>query len=75
VFGALYTALDVIGAKPEVRDNHPGPTILSFPSLVYWSRSAFGALGNPSSALDIGASLLGIAFTTRSMGDPRNVPL
>jgi hypothetical protein len=74
-FGALHTALDVIGAKPEVRDNHFGPTILSFTSLVCWSRSAFGTLGNPSSALDIGGSLLGMAFTFRSVGDPHNVPL
>jgi hypothetical protein len=74
-FGALHTTLDVIGAKPEVRDNHLGPTILSFPSPVCWSRSAFGALGNLSSALDIGGSLLGMAFTTRFVGDPRNMPL
>jgi hypothetical protein len=74
-FGALHTALDVIGAKPELRDNHLGPIILSFPSLVCWSSSAFGVLGNPSSALDIGGCLLGMAFTTRPMGDPCNVPL
>jgi hypothetical protein len=74
-FGALHTTLDIIRAKPEVRDNHLGPTILSFLSTVCWSSSAFGALGNPSSALDIGAFLLGMAFTTRSVGDPRNVPL
>jgi hypothetical protein len=47
-FGALHTALDVIGAKLEVHDNHFGPIILSFLSPVCWSRSAFGALGNPS---------------------------
>jgi hypothetical protein len=74
-FGALHRTLDVIGAKPEVRDNHLGPTILSFPSPVCWSSSALGALGNPSSTLDIGASLLGMAFTIRFVGDPRNVPL
>jgi hypothetical protein len=67
-FGALHTALDVTGVKPEVRDNHLGPTILSFPSPVCWSSSALGALGNPSNALDISASLLGMAFTTRSVG-------
>jgi hypothetical protein len=74
-FGALHTALDVIGAKPKVRDNQLGSTILSFPFPVCWSNNALGAFGNPSSALDIGASLLGMAFTTRSVGDPRNVPL
>jgi hypothetical protein len=67
--------LDVIGTKPEVLDNHLGLTILGFPSPVCWSRSAFGALGNPNNALDIGGSLLGMAFTTRSVEDPRNVPL
>jgi hypothetical protein len=75
VFGALHTALDVFEAKLEVCDNHLGPTILSFPSPVCWSRNALGAFGNPSSALNIGGSLLGMAFITRSVGDPRNVPL
>jgi hypothetical protein len=67
--------LDVIRAKPEIRDNLLGTTILSFPSPVCWSRSAFGALGNPSNVLDIGGCLLGMAFTIRSVGDPSNVPL
>jgi hypothetical protein len=67
--------LNVIGAKPEVRDNLLVATILSFPTPVYWSRSAFGALGNPSNAVDIHGCLLGMAFTTRSIGDPSNVPL
>jgi hypothetical protein len=62
--------LNVIGAKPEVRDNLLVATILSFPTPVYWSRSAFGALGNPSSALDLVGCLLGMAFTTAFVRDP-----
>ena len=72
---ALHTALDVIGAKPEVRDNHLGPTILNIPSSFCWSNSAFGALSNPSNALEVGGCMLGMKFITRSMGDPCNVPL
>jgi hypothetical protein len=51
-----------MGAKLEVRDNHLGPTILSISSLVCWSSSAFGALGNSNSALEVGGCLLGMAF-------------
>jgi hypothetical protein len=75
VFAALHTALDVIGAKLEVRDNLLVATIFSSPTPVCWSRNAFGALGNPSSALDVGSCLLGMAFTTGSVRDPSNVPL
>jgi hypothetical protein len=67
--------LDVIGSKPEVHDNLLVATILSVPTIVCWSRSAFGALSNPNSALDIGGCLLGIAFIIGCMGDPNNVPL
>jgi hypothetical protein len=75
VFGALHTMLDVIAVKPEVRNNLLVATILSFPTPVCWNRNAFGALGDPSSALDIGGSLLGMTITTRSIGDLSNVPL
>ena len=74
-FGALHTALNVIQAKPEVHDNLFGPTILSLPTTICWSRSAFKALGNPSSALDLGGYLLDMVFTIGSMQDPSNVPL
>jgi hypothetical protein len=53
--------LDVIRAKLVVRDNLLVATILTFPTPICWSRSA---LGNPSSALDLGGCLLGMAFTT-----------
>jgi hypothetical protein len=76
VFAALHTALNVIGTKPEVYDNLLIATILSFLTSICWSRSAFGALGNlPSSTLDLGGCLLGMACTTGSMRDPSNVPL
>jgi hypothetical protein len=75
VFGALHTTLNVIGTRPEVRDNLLVATILSIPTPVCWSKSAFGVLGNPSNALDLGSCLLGMAFTTRSVRDPSNVPL
>jgi hypothetical protein len=72
VFDAHHIACNVIGAKPKVHDNLFVATILIFPTTVCWSRSAFGALGNLSSALDIGACLLGMAFTIGSMRDPNN---
>jgi hypothetical protein len=49
--------------KLEVRNNFLIATILSFPTPIRWNRSAFGTLGNPSNALDIGGCLLGMAFT------------
>ena len=75
MFGALHTVLNVIGAKPEIHDNFLVPTILNFPTSVYWSTSAFGALGNPSSALDLGGCLLGMAFIIGYIQDPSDVPL
>jgi hypothetical protein len=75
-FGALYTVLDVIEAKLEVCDNLFVATILSFPTTVYWSKNAFGALGNPSSAPDtLVTALLGMEFTTGFVRDPSNLPL
>jgi hypothetical protein len=73
--GAFYTALDVIGAKPKVRDNTLIAIILSFLTMVYWNRNAFGVLDNLSSAPNICGCLLGIAFTIRSVQDSNNVPL
>jgi hypothetical protein len=73
--GALYTTPDVITAKPKVRGNLLIATILNFPTLVYWSRSAFGALGNLSNALDFDGCLLGMAFTIGFVQDPSNVPV
>jgi hypothetical protein len=67
-FDVLDTTLDVIGAKSEVGDN------LLF-ATICWSRNAFGALGNPSSAFDIGGWQLDMAFTIGSKQDPSNVPL
>jgi hypothetical protein len=75
VFGALHTPLNIIRAKPEVCDNLLVATILSFLTPICWSRSALGALGNPSSALDLGGCLLDMAFTTESVQDPSNMPL
>jgi hypothetical protein len=57
-----FIALDVIEAKPKVCDNLPIATILFFPTMVYWDRSAFGALGNLSSVPNIGGCLLGMTF-------------
>jgi hypothetical protein len=74
-FGVLHTTLNVIGAEPKVRDNLLVATILSCPIPVCWNKSTFGALGNPSSALDLGGCLLGMAFTTGFVRDPSNVPL
>jgi hypothetical protein len=75
VLGALYTTLDVIGSKPEIRDNFLVVSILSFPTPICWSKSVFGALGNPSNALDLGGCLLGMAFTIGYVRDPSNVRL
>jgi hypothetical protein len=47
-FGALHIVLDVITAKLKFRDKIPIATILFFPTMVCWSRSAFRALGNPT---------------------------
>jgi hypothetical protein len=74
-FGALHTALVVIEEKPEFHGNLPIATILFFPTTICRSRSAFGALGNPSNAPNICGCLLGIAFTIRSVQDSNNVPL
>jgi hypothetical protein len=73
--GAFYTALDVIGAKPKVRDNTLIAIILSFLTMVYWNRNAFGVLDNLSSAPNICGCLLGIAFTFGFVKNPSNVPL
>jgi hypothetical protein len=74
-FGALYIAINVIRAKPEVHDNLLIASILNFPTTVCWSRNAFGAFGNLGSALDVCGYLLGIASTNGSIQDPSNVPL
>jgi hypothetical protein len=66
-FSALYIALDVIGAKPEVRDNQPVATILFLPITIYWSGGAFGDLSNLNSAPDICGCLLDMTFTIRSV--------
>jgi hypothetical protein len=61
-FGGLYIVLNVIRAKPEVHDNLLVATILFLSITICCSRNAFGALGNPSSATDIGDYLLGMVF-------------
>jgi hypothetical protein len=67
--------LDVIGIEPEIHNDLPTATILSFSTIACWSKSAFRALGNPNNALDIGGCLLGMAFTIGSVQNPSNVPL
>jgi hypothetical protein len=74
-FGTFHIVLDVIAAKPKVGDNLLVATILFFPTMVCWRKSAFGTFGNPSSALDIGGYLLDMAFTTELVRDSSNVPL
>jgi hypothetical protein len=74
-FGAPHTTFNVIGAKPEVGDNLLIATIMSFPTTVCWSRSAFGAFGNPSSLPDVCTCLLGMEFAIGFVQNPSNVPL